>query len=237
MNGSDVAKDVDAINRALGTNFSIKRISSEESRVVEGDLEAAPYEFEPGIAQKLLFENSVAIQRIGNSKIGLSLLGKTFPLKLAGDSVRFQAVWEKILGVMHPQESGAIVINQPVFAGMQTGVEVNQAVFEEEFIDIDSDSVFLQQSLVNPFTKYGSFVSLDSGWVSVGDSLEVYSYAADEWPSLITAKSRADFLKMHSIRDTSSSVLNSMKKVSDWLWYGLFLLILTLIWLEPKVLK
>ncbi|SFT89664.1 hypothetical protein SAMN04489724_2629 [Algoriphagus locisalis] len=237
MNGSDASNDVAAINKAFGTNFSINRISSEESRAIEGDLEASPFEFEAQLAQKRLFENSVAIQNIGNSKIGLSLLGKTFPLKLSGDSVRFQAVWEKILGELKPQESSAVSMTQPVFEGLQTLIEANQVEFEKDFIRVESDSVFLQQSLVNPFSKYGSFISLDSGWISVGDSLEFYSYSGDEWASLKAAKLRADFLKMHSNLGSVEKGYISQKKVSAWIWFGMFLLILILIWLEPKLLK
>lgn len=235
INGSDAAKDVMAINKVLGTNFNAKRVSNEESRVVEEDLEVAPYVFEPLVAQKLLFENAVAIQQIGNSKVGLSLLGKTFPIKLSGDSMRFQAIWEKILGAMIPQESGAVNLNLPVFTGLQARIEVNQAVFEKNFIRIESDSVFLQPSLVNPFSKSGSFISLDSGWLSVADSLEFYSYAADKWSSLKAAKLKADFFTMNSKKDISVAVSISVYHVPDWLWYVLFLLLLTLIWLEPKI--
>lgn len=237
MNGNEVNNDVAAINKAFGTSFKVKRTSNEESRVIDGDLGSAPYEFESIIAQKLLFDNAFAVQQIGNAKVGLSLLGSTFPIKLAGDSLRYQAIWQQILGAMLPQESGAVELNQPVFEGMQAEIQINEEESRDDFIIIESDSVFLQPSLINPFSKTGSFVSLDSGWVSLADSLEFYSYAAGEWPSLRAAKLRADFLTMYSKKDTSSTIDNSKEKISDWLWFGMFLLVLTLIWLEPKVLN
>ncbi|WP_339752437.1 hypothetical protein [Algoriphagus aquimarinus] len=237
INLDDIGRDVPAINKAFETNFKAKRITTEESREVEADLEALPYELESVIAQKLLFENAFAVQQIGNAKVGVSLLGKTFPIKLAGDSLHYQAIWQKMIGAMIPQESGVIDLNQPVFTDMRTDIKSNQEVFMKDFVNIESDSVFLQQSLVNPFSKTAEFVSMDSGWVSIADSIEFYSYTPDEWETVRASKWRADFMKAHSKRDTTSEIFTSQEKVSDWLWFTLFVLTLTLLWLEPKLLK
>jgi len=237
INLNEVGNDIPVINKALGTSFKTKRTTTEESREIETDLEADPYEFEPVIAQKLLFENGFAMQQVGNAKVGVSLLGKTFPIKLAGDSLRYQAIWQKILGAMLPQESGSTQLNQPVFQGLYSEIVLNQVAFQADLIAIESDSVYLQQSLVNPFSKTGSFISLDSGWISIGDSLEFYSYSTGEWPSLSAAKLRADFLSEHSQKSASSQVFTTEKKISDWVWLGLFLMIFTLIWVEPKAFK
>ncbi len=237
MNLNDVGNDISSINKAFESNFKVKRTTNEESRIILSDLESAPFEFEEFISQKLLFENGFAVQQIGNAKVGVSLLGKTFPIKLAGDSLRYEAIWQKILGAMLPQESGGIKLNQPIFTGMKAEIQVNQDEFLEDFITIESDSVFLQQSLVNPFSKTGSFVSLHAGWVSIGESLEIYSYSADEWPSLKAAKLRADFLTEHSKKGIASEVFSTERKISDWLWLALFLVILTMVWIEPKTLS
>ncbi|WP_339863678.1 hypothetical protein [uncultured Algoriphagus sp.] len=237
INLYEVASDIAAINKTFETNFKAKRATSEERREIANDLDAEPYEFEPAVAQKFLFDHAVAMEQIGNAKVGVSLLGKTFPIKLAGDSLRYQAVWKEILGVMIPSETEAIELTQPVFNGLESEIQLNREKFQVDYITIESDSVFLQPSLVNPFSKTGRFVSLDSGWVSLGDSLEYYSYLSEEWPSLQSAKLRADFLTMQSKKDTSSTIANSKEKISDWLWFGMFLLVLTLIWLEPKVLN
>ncbi|PZX53395.1 hypothetical protein LV84_03119 [Algoriphagus ratkowskyi] len=235
ININEVGNDISAINKAFETSFKTKRITSEERRDIESDLDAEPFAFETLIAQKLFYENAVAVQQIGNSKVGVSLLGKTFPIKLAGDSIRYQAIWQKILGAMMPQESGAVQITQPVFMGLKAEIQVNQAEFLDDFVAIESDSVFLQQSLINPFSKSGSFISLDSGWVSIGDSLEFYSYGAAEWPSLRASKLRADFLTEYSKKAIISQDLDFKRKISDWVWLSLFLALLTMVWVEPKV--
>ncbi|REG88224.1 hypothetical protein, partial [Algoriphagus antarcticus] len=234
INLNEVGNDISVINETLGTSFKTKRTTSEDRREIEVDLQGEPYEFESVVAQKLLFENALAVQQVGYAKVGVSLLGKTFPIRLAGDSLRYQTIWQKILGAMLPQESAAAHLNQPIFSGMKVEFQVNQQEFREDFVSIESDSVFLQQSLVNPFSKTGSFVSLHSGWVSIGDSLEIYTYSANDWPSLKAAKLRADFLTEHSGKVSLSQVFATERKVSDWIWMGLFLVMLTMIWMEPK---
>ncbi|WP_057939798.1 hypothetical protein [Algoriphagus resistens] len=236
INLDEAEKDVSAINKTFGTYFKIKRITAEVSREAGQELVASPYVLENTTAQKSSFEQAFAMQQTGNAKVGVSLLGETFPLKLAGDSLRYEEIWQEILGAMLPQESGSVGIKQPAFAGMQAEIWVNRENYEEDFVNIDSDSIFLQPSLVNPFSKTGKFVNLDSGWVSMEDSLAFYSYAADAWPSLRAKKLRADLLKSHEKLEALSDNVPSQKRVSDWFWLGLFLLSLTMIWLEPKVL-
>jgi hypothetical protein len=237
INLNSVEKDISAVNTAFETSFRVKQNSSENNRTLADDLEALPFEFEPTIAQQSLFEGALAVQQIGNAKVGVSLLGKTFPIKLAGDSLQYQAIWQQILGAMQPQDLGAVQLTQPVFKDMQTEITLNQKEFSEDFLRVESDSVYLQQSLVNPFSKSGSFISLGSGWITMGDSLEFYSYGATDWPSLATAKMRADFLKEQSREPIVSANLGVEKKISDWVWLSLFLVILTLVWVEPKVMR
>lgn len=236
INLGEAENDISAINKAFGTNFKTKRITPKESRELEEGLEALPYVAENAIAQKSSFDQAFAVQQTGNAKVGVSLLGKTFPLKLAGDSLRHEEIWKEILGAMLPQESGSVEIKQPAFAGMQAEIWINHENFEKDFIGIDSDSVFFQPSLVNPFSKTGKFVNVDTGWVSLEDSLEFYSYNADAWPSLRAEKLQADFLKSHAKQETLSNSFPSQRRVSDWFWLGLFLLSLTMIWLESKIL-
>ncbi|WPR76227.1 hypothetical protein [Algoriphagus sp. NG3] len=233
LNLEDATRDIQAINKTFGTNFKINRTTDEERREIASGIEASPFAFENAIAQKTHFDNAFAVQQSGNSKVGVSMLGSTFPIKLAGDSLLYKEIWEKILGALLPEESIAVELDQPSFKGLQSEVRVIKELFKESFITIDSDSILFQQSLVNPFSKTGNFLNNKPGWVELGDSLEFYSYTPDEWPSIHGAKFRADFLKSRSLAEHNS--ISDKVRISDWIWYGLFLMLLTLIWLEPKV--
>lgn len=236
MNLNNVQQDFSLINKALETDFAVSKVSSDESRKVQDDLEAAPYEMEAKPAQVRHFENAFAVQRVGNSKVGVSLLGQTFPIKLAGDSLRYRRIWQEILGALLPDESGSVSFDAPVFQGLNEKLTLNQQGVDEDYGILGSDTVYSRPSLVNPFSETIEMVSPDSGWVSLGDSLEYYSYAKEEWASVFAAKLRAGFLRQNPNDPSVSSELK-IKGLSDWVWYAVLVLLLALIWMEPKVLK
>jgi len=235
MNLVNVYQDIARLNKLVGSDFEVTRTSNAESRTVQPDLDAAPFQFAPKVAQNLLLENSVAIQQIGNSKVGVSFLKETYPLKLAGDSLQYRAIWEEILGKLRPEGLNATEIMAPHFAGLTHSFSSYQETFEADFVLFGADTLYLQQSLINPFGKSGRLVTSTSGWLTLADSLEVFVYTPEEWPSLHAAKLRSDFLVAQSGNTTSLEEEPVKNRVSDWVWYGLFLGLLALLWIEPKV--
>jgi hypothetical protein len=235
MNLSTPAVDILEINQELKTSFKIMRGTSEESREVGDQLTAASFEFQSQLAQKSLLKNSIAIQQIGSSKVGVSMLKETFPIQIAGDSVRYGKIWDEILAAMSPAEQSNWSLMQPVFQDFNAQIELNQQYYESDFVKLESDSIFLQQSLINPFTKSANFVSLASGWIEIADSLEIYSYSPEEWPQLSQAKLKADFLKSRTVSHQSDELDLDKNRVSDWVWYVMILMSLTLLWAEPKI--
>lgn len=237
MNLGDVNQDIIRLNRLLESDFEVVRTSNAESRGVQPDLDAEPFQFTPKVTQELLLDNSVAIQQVGNSKVGVSILKETYPIKLSGDSLRYRAIWEEILGSMRPESTKAVEIMAPSFVGLPHDVSIYQETYEADFVVFGTDTIYLQQSLVNPFGKSGGLVTSASGWIKMADSLEVYVYAPDEWPSLHAAKLRSDFLTGRSGNSILPEEQFVKKQISDWVWYGLFLGLFALLWLEPKVLN
>lgn len=235
MNLSKPEEAIQNINQELKTSFEIKKSSSSESREIGDQLTAASYEFEYRLAQKTVLENSIAIQQIGNSKVGVSLLNQTFPIQLSGDSLRYSHIWNEILGAMTPNQQSNWNLMQPVFQGLDAQLELNKQNYDADHIIIGSDSIYIQQSLVNPFSKTAKFVTNSSGWVSLSDSLEMYSYSPEEWPELKQTKLKADFLKSRSSQINATDAEFAKNKFSDWVWYVLILLSLTLLWAEPKI--
>lgn len=237
MNLGDVYQDIARLNKLVKSNFEVTRTSNAESRAVQPDLDSEPFQFAPKVVQEVLLGNSVTIQQVGNSKIGVSLLKETYPIKLSGDSLRYRAIWEEILGAMRPESTKAVEIMEPFFVGLPHYISIYQETYEADFVVFGADTLYLQQSLVNPYGKSGSLVTSASGWIKMADSLEVYVYAPDEWPSLHAAKLRSDFLTGRSGNSTLPEEQLVKKQISDWVWYGLFLGLFALLWLEPKVLN
>lgn len=228
-------QDILAINQALNASFNLKRSGAEESREINSQLSAAAFEFESQLAQIDLLQQAIAIQQVGNSKIGVSVLNQSFPIHLAGDSLKYKEIWDEVFAAMYPKEQSSISIIQPVIQGLDADVMLSRKDHLEDFITMDKDTVFLQQSLLNPFIKTGSFSSTTSGWVTLADSLEFYSYAPMEWTDLSQAKMKADFFEVRSRQTGIAQPEVQHSKIPGWVWYVLILLSMSLVWVEPKV--
>jgi hypothetical protein len=227
-------KSVQAINQELKTDFSILQTGS-ENRVLENGGEALPFRFESGFGKNLLLEESVAIQQIGNSQVGLSLLGPTFPIALSGDSLLYGRIWDEILGVMYPAEEQNWELDAPVFSGFPSGILLNQKDGEANSISLGSDTVYLSPSLINPQTSSGEFIVSESGWISFRDSLEVFVYPPDELKTVFQNRMIHDFLKSGNQNNQMIDSVTKEQRVPDWLWFAAILIVFTLVWLEPRM--
>ncbi len=228
-------KSVQAINQALKTDFSILQTGSGENRVLENGGESLPFHFESGFGKNLLLEESVAIQQVGNSQIGLSLLSPTFPIALAGDSLLYRRVWDEILGAMYPAEAQNWDLNVPVFSGFPSGILLNQKDGKANSISLGSDTVYMSPSLINPQTSSGEFIASDTGWISLGDSLEIFVYPQNELKPVFQNRMIHHFLKSVNQNNQTITSVTKEQKVPGWLWIAAILLALTLVWLEPRL--
>lgn len=226
-------QSVQAINQALKTDFSILQTGS-ENRVLENGGEALPFRFESGFGKKLLLEEAVAIQQVGNSQIGLSLLGPTFPIGLAGDSLLYGRIWDEILGAMYPAEDQNWELDAPVFSGFPSGIILNQKDGKANSISLGADTVYMTPSLINPQTSLVEFIAADTSWISLGDSLEVFVYPPNELKTVFQNRIIHDFLKSGNQNNQSISSVTKEQKVPDWFWLAAILIAFTLVWLEPR---
>lgn len=226
-------KSVQAINQAFKTDFSILQ-SGGENRVLESGGEGLPFRFESGFGKNLLLEESVAIQQVGNSQVGLSLLGPTFPIALSGDSLKYGKIWDEILGAMYPAEAQNWELDAPVFSGFPSGILLNQKNGGANSISLGSDTVYLSPSLINPQTSWGEFIASETGWLSLGDSLEVFVYPPDELKTVFQNRMIHDFLKSDNQNNMPIDSVTKKQKVPDWLWLAAILIVLALVWLEPR---
>ncbi|WP_373399297.1 hypothetical protein V8V91_06070 [Algoriphagus halophilus] len=84
-------------------------------------------------------------------------------------------------------------------------------------------------------TKRAQFISLDSGWVSLADSMEVYVYGENELNSVRSERILAEFFREGAGNqiDLQSGVEKS--GVSEWVFLVLFLILLGALWVEPRI--
>jgi hypothetical protein len=227
-------KSVQAINKALKTDFSITQSGSGESRILENGAESLPFRFESGFGRSLLLEESVAIQQVGNSKIGLSLLGQTFPIALTGDSLLYGRIWDEILGAMYPAEAQNWDLDAPIFEGFPTQLNLNQEEAESNSVALGSDTLFLSPSLVNPLTTTGEFIASETGWIHLGDSLEIYVYPQAEMKEIFQSGLIHNFLKTAYQSNSGNDTITRKQKIPAWIYLTGILILFTMVWLEPR---
>ncbi len=237
MNLGDPDQGVSQVNRVFGTDFQISRISSEESRLIEGKLEAAPFEFQSKENQSELLGNSVAFQRIGNSKVGVSLLEQTFPIQLSGDSVAYEEIWDEILKELRPDEPQNISFQAPAYSGEVNSFLINRKGASPEQMLVGSDTIYLQQSPINALLKSGEMLLQDSGWIALdGGEMEFYLYSSGDWQGLNQLKFLSGFMQGRpQISERDRKEILVKRALPDYVWLTLILATFTVVWLEPKV--
>lgn len=221
------------VNRALGTDFQVEKITQESTRTLENGVEAMPFGFAEKQGQKLFQEKSLAIQSPNGYPIALSLINATFPLVLEGNAQLYEKIWGELISELEPEEAKSWRFSAPVLAGFEKAFELNQSDSLPDQLILQEDTIFLSPSPINPHLAKGNILTQDSTWIKIAEDLTVYSYSSGELPSL----SSAQLIK--EIKEGNSSVNPSQKEsqqtISPWIWLVGMLLGLGMLWLEPKL--
>ncbi|SEF89632.1 hypothetical protein [Algoriphagus boritolerans] len=233
MNLSKPEETVGQINRMFGTDFQLQRTGQGESRTLENQLEAVPFNWVEKNGQKVPGDAAIAVQRVGGVQIAISLYSSTFPMLLQGNEKGYEAIWGGLFGVLEPEEPQSWKISAPVLSGISAELQLNKTDSIPEWIYSAVDSVNLVGALTNPYLAKGNFQSDSVGWVDFGDDFSIYVYGQNELPSLYAgALVKPLTFRVEGEKGTSE---DSYIKISNWFWLIGMLLSLGLIWLEPKV--
>jgi hypothetical protein len=234
INLSDPETDLKDLNKAFGTDFGVSAKAGVEFQVLENGLEALPFEWKASGNQRLLVEDAVAIQQIGNSKIGVSLLKTSFPLAQSGDSVGYDKIWNQILGELQPESKANWKVSASVFENQIFPIEFN-GEDSLPFLDLGSAQYAWSQSLINPNSKQIAWLTNESGWQQINPELEFYLNESTDFPMVFAQQERADFLRSKVWLSTSPEISDAKKSMPFWAWGLIFMVLLTALWLEPKV--
>ena len=224
------------INRALGTAFSVSRITSEAATPLAPNLSSAPFKFNEALPQLIAPNYPVAVwNKMG--KVGVSLLNETFPLKLSGDSVAYAKVWNTILAQVQPPLANTLTADAPFFKNLTGQFRLNTTTDLPKRIKIGKDAAALQPSPLSDHTANAEYLFGQSGWTSLSDSAEVFVedstsvfFLTQRMNNHIRAQRAGRF---SAISSTTKS--QRKEKVGDWVWLVLFVTSCTALWLEPKL--
>nr|WP_299423222.1 hypothetical protein [uncultured Emticicia sp.] len=218
-----------SINQNLGTKWKLKRISTQENRPISQELTAHPYEFEPNMLQKSVFDYPIAIQK-KTGKVGISLLNETFPLMLSGDSLTYARIWQSAFQALNPSIDNNIEVNAPIFQDVKKEIVLNSSILQKK-LNLENDTIKTTPSAINPATSRTTYTFRKTGWQPFQDSLEVY--VESNQSTLAKTNLIKPYLKADAISVSSEQKLQVF--LPEWAWFLIILLILTGLWVEAKV--
>lgn len=229
-------KAVRNINAALGTHWRIRKIANEESVPIGKAMTSLPYRPEEDLRQRNVFGYPAAIQKMGG-KVGISFVNETFPLKLSGDSLTYDAFWSSMLQVLTPVQESTVSAVAPLWKDVRSSFVLNTFPQPVSSVSVAGDTVSTQPSALNARTFTTEYIFRKTGWQPFQDSLEVY--VESEESAVAKTLRLQETLRVHdqsakvNTPTAESTVITS--KLPDWAWMLLFLLCLTALWVEPKV--
>ncbi|WP_338868109.1 hypothetical protein WBJ53_16655 [Spirosoma sp. SC4-14] len=227
--------DCRLINQALGSRWQVRKISNESLVPVGTGLQALPYVFTANVAQTNIPGYPAAVQQT-SGKVGVSLLNETFPLKLSGDSLAYNRIWNAMLAQLRPASLNSSYLEAPVLKGLREAIYVNNPSMRKTMIQIGNDTVKIAYSPINPLSAEGKWLVDDSGWLSVQDSLAIYSESTG-FPTVAKSRLVQQYMLAHHTDQSNRPVAERVTTITlpNWVWLTLFLFCLTALWLEPKL--
>ncbi|MEA5138660.1 hypothetical protein [Arcicella rigui] len=222
---------VKSINQQLGTNWKITKIDNQENRKISEDLTAQSYKFLPNTFQKELAEYPVAIQKkVG--KVAISLLNETFPLMLSGDSIKYSRIWQSTFQALNAPKAHNFNLIGPVFVDVTKDFSVNSTSDASNLL-IEKVSSQSTQSAINSKSFNANYIFRKKGWNQFQDTLAIF--VEDNTSSIAKAKQLAPYLQTSVMENVSEKAQTFRSTLPEWLWFVLILLLLTALWVEPKL--
>lgn len=245
INLTDPAAEIKTINTALQTRLQVTRITAKESVSLNPGLTALPFQFVQRNRYLISRALPVAVQKM-RGKVGVSLLNETFPLQLAGDSVAYQKVWDAVLSPVLPAPANNVEVEAPLFKGLDAEIRLNGFSGRPGFVKMGYDTIFTAISYLNEKSAKALFKPMESGWISLKNSLEMEIYVEDPATASGFYKTARimDFVKSYHIlqdRLSKESVVSGKKPkgvrkaFSDWMWFSLLMAFLVAVWVERKL--
>ena len=241
LNLSRPDSDVPAVNRALGTRMQVRRVPGKDSLRVGPSLTALPFRFVPGAGTLPVSTYPVVAQptRAG-SRVAVSLLSETFPLRLSGDSAAYERLWLTLLAPLQPTTVNNVAFTAPLVQHQPARLVVSNPTVAPTRLRIGPDTVALRPQPLNARVWTGLARPTQPGWQPLADTLAGYVYAASGNGALARLAQRkkiAAMVRAHRRYDRSQPPTARFVATAlpDWVWFAALLLLLSGLWIEPKL--
>lgn len=186
-----------------------------------------------------------AYKRLGQGRIGTTMLKDTWQLLLDGKQDAYQQIWSEIIEEVSKRESilasfspidKFAVKDKPFTFQIRTSLE-NPKIFDQ-----NDRLIPLKQDLNASETWSGVTHPLSLGWQQLNMeqdstlSYEYYVHQSESWKSLRHFKTQQANLKFFQETFTSNKDISQIYVAIDPFWFfGIFLLSMAGLWLMPKL--
>ncbi|MBC7568610.1 MAG: hypothetical protein H7319_02600 [Spirosoma sp.] len=245
INLTNAETDVRTIGRATGSGWPVRRVASTATMPLNSNLTALPYRFADAPNQILVATYPIAVQRVAMTnavgRVGVSLLSETFPLALSGDSLAYGGIWSAVLARLYPAADNNLRADAPLLSGFRNDIQLNNATSRPSALITGTDTVALASSPINLRTERGVYQPGQPGWQPVADTLALYVSDAQTEPAARRIHAGREtvrqFMLAHARYESAGTGTEqtSQETVPNWLWLTLFLVVLTALWVEPKL--
>lgn len=214
------------VNRLFGTEFELESAGSE----LENGLEALPFRWKEKQGQKAFLDQRIAIQQVGSSQVGISLLESSYSMVMEGKREAYEEIWGEVFGAMEPDEPRSKRSNAPVLQGLEANFQLFEQDSLPEILRVGVDTIWLKVNPINEFQAEGNWQPNGTGWLDAGDDFSVYSYQVEDFPVVSTSKYISDIQQ-----DSVKAEEEQFKEISPWIGLIGMLVFLGGMWVEPKL--
>jgi hypothetical protein len=228
--------------------FAFERVQREEVRLADWQdvvFTRFPYRIEKDFGvQPIHISNdqiATAYKRIGEGRIGTSVISNTYFLSLEGNTEAYRQLWSRAveqvarkqsLAAGWEQEAEIIYPNEPFNF-------ILRSELEEPEISTGRNRIPLKQDLHFPWLWKGTTWPQQEGWNSIRMDttavLDYYVAGEKDWTSLSSVKTREANQRFFEISGSMENGQYPLEPVNPLWFYGVFLLGMGGLWLEPKL--
>ncbi|PKD18308.1 hypothetical protein APR41_03920 [Salegentibacter salinarum] len=231
--------------------FALQRVSATEA-VLDDFPEIAigkqPYQLKPKFGLEEIHRSNSSIlsayKRFGQGRIGTTLLESTWQLQLEGKQESYQQIWselveqiskrESVIASWH-QETGFAFKDEPFQFQLRTSVENPRVRDKNNYL------IPLKQDLNNSELWTGKTYPRETGWEQLKmeqDSASVFNYYVykdNDWQAIKSYQTLQENNRFFPQKISKDSVEKTPVAINPLWFFGLFLIGMGGLWLEPKL--
>jgi hypothetical protein len=228
--------------------FAFERVQREEVRLADWQdvvFTRFPYRIEKDFGIQTIHTSNdqvaTAYKRLGEGRIGTSVISNTYSLSLEGNTETYRQFWSRALEEVARKQSPAAAWEQEgkIIYPNEPFQFVLRSDLEEPEISTGGTRIPLKQDLHFPWLWKGTTWPQQEGWNSVSldttADLDYYVVGENEWTSLSSVKTKEANQQFFEVSNSIENGQYPLEPVNPLWFYAIFLVCMGGLWLEPKV--